>query len=313
MRVVFMGTPEFAVPSLEALAANFDVRLAVSQPDKPRGRGQKVSAPPVKARALELGIPVAQPLKVRDPEFLEQLKALDPDIILVAAYARLIPPSILDLPRLGCVNLHPSLLPRYRGAIPVQAPIMNGDPVTGITTFRMDEGYDTGDLLMQVETPLGPDETGEEALRRLAVEGAEVLVQTVHGLADGTLVRRPQPAEGDYTKPLKKEDLVVDWSQPAVRVRNFIRALAHEPGATATWAGEPMKLGRADVVEGVSGEPGVIVAIEKGKGPVVATGQGGVLLREVKPSGKGWMDGAAFVNGRRIEPGARFDVAASVR
>lgn len=313
MRVVFMGTPEFAVPSLEALAANFDVRLAVSQPDKPRGRGQKVSAPPVKARALELGIPVAQPLKVRDPEFLEQLKALDPDIILVAAYARLIPPSILDLPRLGCINLHPSLLPRYRGAIPVQAPIMNGDPVTGITTFRMDEGYDTGDLLMQVETPLGPDETGEEALRRLAVEGAEVLVQTVRGLADGTLVRRPQPAEGDYTKPLRKEDLVVDWSQPAVRVRNFIRALAHEPGATATWAGEPMKLGRADVVDGVSGEPGVIVAIEKGRGPVVATGQGGVLLREVKPAGKGWMDGAAFVNGRRLEPGARFDVAASVR
>lgn len=312
MRVVFMGTPEFAVPSLEALAAHFDVRLAVSQPDKPRGRGQKVSAPPVKARALELGIPVAQPLKVRDPEFLDQLKAIDPDIILVAAYARLIPPSILDLPRLGCVNLHPSLLPRYRGAIPVQAPIMNGDPVTGITTFRMDEGYDTGDLLMQVETPLGPDETGEEALRRLAVEGAEVLVQTVRGLADGTLVRRPQPAEGDYTKPLKREDLVVDWSQPAVRVRNFIRALAQEPGATAMWAGEPMKLGRAEVVPGIVGEPGVIVALEKGRGPVVATGQDGVLLREVKPAGKGWMDGAAFVNGRRLEPGARFDVAASV-
>lgn len=308
MRVVFMGTPEFAVPSLEALARAFDVRAAVSQPDKPRGRGHKVSPSPVKAKALELGIPVLQPLKVRDPEFVDELKRLDPEIILVAAYARLIPPSILDLPPHGCVNLHPSLLPRYRGALPIQAPIMNGDAVTGLTTFRMDEGYDTGDLLMQVETPIGPDETGEELSRRLAVEGAEVLVQTVRGLADGSLVRRPQPAEGDYTKPLKKEDLVVDWSRPAVRVRNFVRALAQEPGATATWQGEPMKLGRAEVVPDATGEPGSIVRLERGRGPVVATGDGGVLLLQVKPSGKGWMDGWAFVQGRRLEPGARFDV-----
>lgn len=307
MRVVFMGTPEFAVPSLEALAQAFDVRAAVSQPDRPRGRGQKVGAPPVKQRALELGIPVLQPARVRDPEFLEELRRLDPEVILVAAYARLIPPSILELPPHGCINLHPSLLPRYRGAIPIQAAVMNGDPVTGITTFVMNEGYDTGDLLLQVETPLGPDETGEELSARLARQGAEVLVETVKGLAAGTLVRRPQPAEADYTKPLKKEDLVVDWSLSAERVRNFIRALAHEPAAAAGWKGEPMKLGRAEVVAAPAGEPGTIVALEKGRGPVVATGEGAVLLTEVKPAGKGWMDGWSFVQGRRLQPGSRFD------
>ena len=306
MRVVFMGTPEFAVPSLEALAREFQVLAAVSQPDRPRGRGLKLSPTPVKKRALELGIPVLQPARVRDPEFLEELQRLAPEAILVAAYSRLIPPSILELPRHGCVNLHPSLLPRYRGAIPIQAAVMHGDPVTGITTFRMDEGYDTGDLLLQVEVPLGPEETGGELAARLAMLGAEVLVDTVRGLEAGALQPRPQVGEADYTRPLRKEDLVVDWSRPADQVRNFLRALAHEPAATTGWKGEPLKLGRAQVGPGPEGEPGTVVALEKGLGPVVATGAGALVLREVKPSGKGWMDGWAFVQGRRVEPGARF-------
>ena len=307
MRVVFMGTPEFAVPSLEALAEAFDVRAVVSQPDRPRGRGQRLAAPPVKQRALELGLPVLQPARVRDPEFFEELRRLAPEVILVAAYSRLIPPGILELPPLGCINLHPSLLPRYRGAIPIQAAVMNGDPVTGITTFVMDEGYDTGDLLLQVEEPVGAEETGQELAGRLAQLGARVLVETVRGLAGGTLIRRPQPAEADYTKPLRKEDLGVDWSRRSEEVRNFIRALAHEPAASASWRGEPVKLGRAEVFPGPTGEPGTVVALEKGRGPVVATGDGAVLLTELKPSGKGWMDGWSFVLGRRPELGSRLD------
>ncbi len=306
MRVVFMGTPRFAVPSLEALAADFEVLAVVSQPDRPRGRGLKVAPTPVKARALDLGLKVLQPARVRDPGFLEELTRLSPDIILVAAYSRLIPPAILELPRLGCINLHPSLLPRYRGAIPIQAALMNGDSETGLTTFLMDEGYDTGDLLMQVRVPIGPEETGQQLAERLAVQGGEVLVQTVRGLHDGTLSATPQPPEGDYTRPLRKEDLLVDWSLPASRVRDFLRALAHDPAASTSWRGEPVKLGRAELCPGAEAEPGTVVALERGLGPVVATGQGAILLKELKPAGKGWMDGWAFVQGRRVQLGESF-------
>jgi methionyl-tRNA formyltransferase len=306
MRVVFMGTPEFAVPSLEGLVAAFDVCAVVSQPDRPRGRGLKVTPTPVKARALELGLQVLQPVRVREAGFLEALSGLAPDVILVAAYSRLIPPAILDLPRLGCVNLHPSLLPRYRGAIPIQAALMNGDAQTGVTTFLMDEGYDTGDLLMQVSVPIDPEETGQELSARLAREGARVLVETVRGLQAGNLVRRPQPSEADYTRPLRKGDLVLDWALPASRVRDFLRALAHEPAALTFWRDQPVKLGRAEVQPDLQGPPGTVLRLEKGKGPVVATGQGAVLLKELKPAGKGWMDGWAFVQGRGLRPGERF-------
>ncbi|MGI5844667.1 MAG: methionyl-tRNA formyltransferase [Candidatus Xenobium sp.] len=306
MRVVFMGTPEFAVPSLEGLASAFEVCAVVSQPDRPRGRGLKLRPTPVKARALDLGLQVLQPLRVREAGFLEELSALAPDVILVAAYSRLLPPAILELPRLGCVNLHPSLLPRYRGAIPIQAALINGDSQTGLTTFLMDEGYDTGDLLMQVSVPIDPEETGQELSTRLAREGARVLVETVRGLQAGNLVRRPQPSGGDYTRPLRKEDLLLDWGLPASRVRDFLRALAHEPAALTFWRDHPVKLGRAEVRPDLQGPPGTVLHLEKGKGPVVATGQGAVLLRELKPAGKGWMDGWAFVQGRDLRPEERF-------
>jgi len=309
MRVVFMGTPEFAVPSLEGLSAAFEVCAVVSQPDRPRGRGLKVAPTPVKARALDLGLKVLQPARVRDSEFMAELSHLAPDVILVAAYSRLIPPAILELPRLGCVNLHPSLLPRYRGAIPIQAAVMNGDLQTGLTTFLMDEGYDTGDLLMQVSVPIALEETGQELSARLAQEGALVLVETVRGLQAGTLVRRPQPSEADYTRPLRKEDLVLDWSLPAPRVRDFLRALAHEPAALTFWRGQPVKLGRAEVWSAPEAEPGTVLGLEKGKGPVVATGQGAVLLNELKPAGKAWMDGWAFVQGRDLRAGERFGLS----
>lgn len=311
MRIIYMGTPEFAVPSLELLNKRFEVLAAVSQPDKPKGRGNKLTPPPVKVKAMELGIKVMQPLKVRDEAFIAELRAMNPDVIMVAAYSRLIPKTILDLPRFGCINLHPSFLPRYRGAIPVQAAIMNGDTVTGITTFRMDEGYDTGDILIQHSVDIKPGETGTELLERLARLGAEALAETAEGLEKGILEPVKQVGEAEYTKPLKKEDLFVNWTMPAIRVTNFIRALYAEPCAQTLFEGQPLKLGKAvpadDTCEAsgfADAAPGTIIAIRKGKGPVVKCGEGAVILEQVKPSGKGWMDGASFVNGRRLSPGA---------
>lgn len=322
MRVVFMGTPEFAVPSLEALAQHHDVVAVVSQPDKPKGRGNKLAAPAVKEKALALGLTCLQPLRVRDKDFLDKMAELKPDVILVAAYSRLIPQSLLDLPRLGCINLHPSLLPRYRGAIPVQAAIMNGDTRTGITTFRMDAGYDTGKILLQRETDLNAKETGTQLLERLAQLGAEVLLETVQGLENGTVSEHCQEGESEYTKPLGKGDLLINWSWPATRVANFVRALAEVPAAGTLWNGQPLKIRECVVcpeaeiqaalpnltlpeveanIEQAS--PGQIVALCKGHGPVVRCGQGCVLLQSLKPAGKGWMEGWPFVVGRKIALG----------
>ncbi|MGE0487752.1 MAG: methionyl-tRNA formyltransferase [Vulcanimicrobiota bacterium] len=311
MRAIYMGSPEFAVPSLEATAECCDLVAVYTQPDRPRGRrGSQLVPTPVKARALELGVPVHEPARIRDEEVVEQLRAYAPDVILVAAYAKLIPPVILELPRHGCINVHPSLLPRYRGAIPVQAAVMNGDSETGVCTFFMDEGYDTGDLILTIKTPLGQDETGEELMARLAGMGADLLKETVAALAAGTAPRVPQPAEaeGGYTKPLKKHDLMVDWSQPAERVRNFIRALAHEPGAAVRLGEQPIKVGKARV-HSAEGRPGEVIDVLKGEGPVVACGQGSVVLLEVKPPGKKWMDAWSYQQGAKLVPGVRFELA----
>lgn len=307
MRAVFMGTPEFALPSLEVVARQCDLVAVYSQPDKPRGRGNKVSPSPVKARALELGVPVHTPLKLREPAVLEELAAYRPDVIVVVAYAKLIPRAILDLPPKGCINVHPSLLPRHRGAIPIQASIMAGDSETGVWTFYMDEGYDTGDLILCRRTPLGPFETGEELAARMAALGAEVLQETLEQLEQGTAPRERQPSEGaNYSKVLKKEDLWVDWTSSATQVKDFVRALAHDIGATTALKGMQMKLGRANVAEG-SGEPGTVLRVEKSQGPVVACGQGAVLIEQLKPPGKGWMDAWAYHQGNPFQVGDRFD------
>ncbi len=314
MRIVYMGTPSFAVPSLIKLAEQFEVVGVVTQPDKPKGRGHKLAAPPVKEAAQKLGLPIWQPPKIRNAEFLAQMQDLQPDLILVAAYSKLIPPDLLQLPRLGCVNLHPSLLPRYRGAIPVQAPIMAGEVMTGISTFLMDEGYDTGPLLCQRQVPIEPQESGTELMERLAVLGADLLVETAVGLEAGTLKAVPQSGEANYTKPFKREELIVDWSRSAEEVVNFVRALYREPEAGTVHAGQPLKLGRVLKVEdGWQGEPsgqtrpGQVIGAIKGQGFVVATGGGGaVVLRLVKPAGKGWMDGAAYLAGRNLQIGEQL-------
>ena len=307
LRAVFMGSPEFAVPSLIEAHRICQLAAVYSQPDKPRGRGNKMVPTAVKAKALELGLPVFEPKRIRDAEVIEQLKEFRPDVILVVAYAKLIPPVILELPRLGCVNVHPSLLPKFRGAIPLQASIMAGETRTGVCTFFMDEGYDTGDLIHCAETDLGPDETGEELSNRLSILGAQALVETVRQLEAGTYRREPQPKEavGGYTKPLKREDFFVDWTQPAPVVRNFIRALAHEPGACSQVGELTIKFGRCQALEG-AGAPGSIQQIVRGKGFQVACGEGVVQVEQVKPAGKGWMDAWAYLQGGALKVGQQF-------
>lgn len=306
LRTVFMGSPEFAVPSLQRVHDQSQLLAVYTQPDKPRARGNKLLPTPVKARALELGLPVHEPARIRDEQVLDHLRQLNPDVILVVAYAKLIPKTLLDLPRFGCINVHPSLLPRYRGAIPIQAAIMNGDTETGVCTFFMDEGYDTGDLIFTERTGIGPEETGEELSQRLSLLGADLLSKTMQALEAGEYPRVAQPAEaeGGYTKPLGKADLCLDWSWPSARVSHFVRALAHEPGAQTTAGGQVLKIARARPIESGSGAaPGTVLEAVKGKGFTVRTGDGAVLVELVKPAGKNWMPAWSFWQGKALQPG----------
>jgi methionyl-tRNA formyltransferase len=301
-----MGSPEFALPSLDQVHQSTELLAVYTQPDKARGRrGKQLEPTAVKKRALELGLPVHEPKRIRDQEVIAQLRDYRPDAILVVAYAKLIPKEILELPKHGCINVHPSLLPRYRGAIPLQASIFAGDRETGVCTFFMDEGYDTGDIIVMRRTELGSEETFSQLAARLALVGAEVLGETIELLRRGQAPRQKQPAEaeGGYTKPLSKADLTIDWSAGAESVRNRIRGLADEPGAaTSLPNGEVLKVGRASSGEG-GGRPGEVLGVARGKGPIVACGQGSVVLEKVKPAGKGWMDGAAFWNGGKLAQG----------
>lgn len=302
-----MGSPEFAVASLDKVHKMTELVAVYTQPDKPRGRrGKKLEPTAVKKRALELGLPVHEPKRIRDEEVVQQLRDYKPDAILVVAYAKLIPPVILELPQHGCINVHPSLLPRYRGAIPLQAAIFNGDTETGVCTFFMDEGYDTGDIIVTRRTELGSDETGTSLAERLALIGADVLGETIKLLEKGQAPRLAQPAEaeGGYTKPLKKEDLLLNWSLPAEVVRNRIRGLAEEPGAaTVTPGGDALKIASASVLTDRKGKPGEVLGVVKGKGPIVACGENSLVLERVKPAGKGWMDGYSLWNGKRVAEG----------
>lgn len=304
LRTVFMGSPEFAVPSLQRVFDESQLLAVFTQPDKPRARGNKMLPTPVKTRALELGVPVHEPARIRDEAVLEYLKELNPDVILVVAYAKLIPKTLLDLPRFGCINVHPSLLPRYRGAIPLMATVMNGDTETGVCTFFMDVGYDTGDIIKVVRTPVGAEETGEELSARLSLVGADLLSDTMKSLERGDYTRTVQPAEaeGGYTKPLGKGDLVIDWNWPAARVSNFVRAMANEPGAQTFANGAVLKLAKASLSEG-RGEAGSVIGPVKGKGFAVACGEGAVLVETVKPAGKGWMPAWSYWQGNQLKAG----------
>ncbi|HTS28296.1 MAG TPA: methionyl-tRNA formyltransferase [Bryobacteraceae bacterium] len=244
MRLVFLGTPAFAVPTLERVVeAGHQVLAVVSQPDRPRGRGQQAAAPPVKEAALRLGLPVFQPERVRRPEAVEYLRGLAADAMVVVGYGQIIPQSVIDLAPLGIINVHGSLLPKYRGAGPIQWAILNGETRTGVTTMRIDAGLDTGDMLLKAETEIGPDETAVELGRRLSLMGADVLVETLAGLAAGSIVPEKQDsAQATYAPLLKKEDGRIDWSQPAAAIHNRVRGLQPWPGAHTTFRGQQLQI-----------------------------------------------------------------------
>jgi methionyl-tRNA formyltransferase len=306
-RIVFFGTPDFAVPTLAALlAALMDAGRkplrVVTQPSRPVGRGHRLQDPPVAAWAREHGLPVAQPEKVRDPAFLAEMKELAPDAAVVVAFGQIFPSDLLGLPRLGCVNVHASLLPRWRGAAPIQAAIAAGDARTGVTTMLMEAGLDTGPMLLQEETEIGPEETAGELSRRLAEMGGRLLVRTLERLEKGDLDARPQdPEAATYAPRLTRESGRVDWTRPAREIADRLRAFTPWPGLSATLGGEPVKLVRVEVLQESTGAvPGTYLGMRAGR-LAVACGGGSVLgIAELQRPGRKPLKGADFANGERL-------------
>lgn len=284
--IVFMGTPAFAGPTLEALIkAGFDVKLVLTQPDRPVGRGQKLSIPPVKAIALENNIPVLQPERLKgNEEVFEAIKAAAPDAIVVVAYGQFLPKSILDLPPFGCVNVHASLLPKYRGAAPIQWAIANGESTTGVTTMLMAQKMDAGPILLQEETPILPEDTTETLSLRLSEMGGKLLVETLHRLFVGTVIPQAQDeTQVTFASLIKKEDGVINWERPATEIANRIRAFSPWPGSTTVLDGKPVKVREAIALPG-EGTPGEIVGLTS-EGWQVGTGEGLLLIKQIQIPG----------------------------
>ncbi len=293
-----MGSPDFAVPTLEALAGHYPLVGVVTQPDRPAGRGRTLVPPPVKEAALRLGIPVLQPEKIRLPDAMTRLQAWAPDLIVVAAFGQILRPAVLDLPRYGCINVHGSLLPRWRGAAPIQASLLAGDRETGITIMKMDPGVDTGPILSQRYFPIAEDDTGGSLFARMAPLGAELLLETLPRYLSGDLVPQPQSEEGaTYAPMLKKEDGVLDFTQPAISLERRVRAFHPWPGTWFVWNGSPLKVLRASVGEVKSPGAGRRLTVEGH--PALGTGEGILILEEVQPAGKKLMAGKAFLAGVR--------------
>lgn len=309
MRLAFLGTGRFAVPSLEAvLDAGHDVAALVTQPDRERGRGRELLPPPTKLVALARGLAVQQPRRIRLPEAVEALAALAPDILVVVAYGQILPPAVLGLAPRGAVNVHASLLPLYRGAAPIQWAVARGESETGVTTMQLDEGLDTGPILLARATPIGPDETAGELQERLAALGATLLLETLAGLAAHRLEPRPQDhARATLAPILRKEDGRLDWSLAARELGWRVRGFHPWPGMTAAWQGRGLKLLRvAEALPG-PGEPGQVLAVEA-QGVVVGCGGGSRLrLVEVQPESRRAMPAGAWAAGARVRPGDRFD------
>ena len=302
-----MGTPEFAVPTLQALIDHHEVLAVVTQPDKQRGRGKKMQFPPVKEKAVEYDIPVYQPQRARDEEFIEELKNLNPDVIVVVAYGQILPESILNIPKYGCINVHGSLLPKYRGAAPIQWAVLDGEEKTGITTMYMEKGLDTGDMIDKAEVVLDKKETAGSLHDKLMVLGADLLLETLKKLEDGTAVREKQnDEESCYAKMLSKDMGQIDFTKSAKEIECLIRGLNPWPSAYTDWNGKVMKIWEAKVVEGNTEEkPGTIVKVEK-DGFCVQTGDGLLKVLALQIPGKKRMEADAFLRGYQIEAGSEL-------
>ncbi len=304
MRIIFMGTPEFACPTLRALIERGEQVVAVvTQPDRPKGRGQQTLPPPVKVLAERHGIPVLQPVKVRLPESIEEIRALEPDLIVVVAFGQILPKALLDIPKKGCINVHASLLPRYRGAAPLNWCIVNGETETGVTTMMMDVGLDTGDMLLKRATPIDPDEDTQSLHDRMSQLGAELLGETLERLAAGDLVPEKQDDSLTcYAPMMKKEDGLIDWSRDAQSIKNQVRGMTPWPGAYSTLDEKLLKVYRVQTGSG-SGAPGEIVSVGR-DGVEVACGAGSLLIRELQLEGKKRLSAADFLAGYKLQPGA---------
>lgn len=305
MRVLFYGTPAFALPTLEALLGRHEVVAVVTQPDRPAGRGRRVRASPVKAAALARGLPVHEPERVRDPGWVERLAAYAPEVAVVVAFGQLLPAALLAVPRRGSINVHASLLPRYRGAAPVAWAIIRGERETGVTTFQMDAGMDTGPVLLQRATPIGPDETAGELAERLARLGAELLLETLAQL-DGITPRPQDHAAATLAPRLRKEDGRIDWSRPAPALAALVRGVNPWPGATTHGPGGRLLIWRARALPG-DAPPGVLVRVDGGL--AVGTGAGLLAPIEVQPENRRVMDWDAYLRGARLGPGMRLGSA----
>jgi methionyl-tRNA formyltransferase len=308
VRIVFFGTPDFAVPSLRKLVeSGEEVVSVITQPDRVKGRGHRLSSPPVKEYALTRGIAVLQPAGIRSAEFYDQLALLKPEMIVVVAYGRIVPPRILALPLKGCINVHASLLPKYRGAAPIQWAIVNGETKTGVTTMLMDEGLDTGDILLMKETDIFPEDNSVTLGTRLSEMGADLLMKTVKGIGDGTVTPSPQKGPSTYAPVIRKDDGRIIWSLPAVAIHNLCRGMYPWPGGQCTLSGERITVVRTQVSDlGSTGAVGSIVKIGHDE-LFVATGKGVLSMLELKPEGKNVMTGAAFARGRRLTEGMGFE------
>ncbi len=308
MRIIFMGTPDFSVGTLEALVeAGHEVCLVVTQPDKPKGRGKEMQYTPVKEAALKHGIEVYQPRRIREAECVEKLRQYNADIMVVVAFGQIIPKEILEMVPYGCVNVHASLLPKYRGAAPIQWSIIDGEVVTGVTTMQMDEGLDTGDMLLKTEVPITEEETGESLHDKLAKAGAALCVETLAKLQEGSIIPEKQgESPTAYAKMLDKKLGNIDWTKSAVEIERLVRGLNSWPSAYTYWNKKVVKIWKASVTDENSNEQvGTVVKVEK-DGFYVQTGNGLLKVLELQIPGKKRMDAGAFLRGYTIEPGEVF-------
>lgn len=307
MKVVFMGTPDFAVPSLtEMVKAGFNIVAVVTQPDRPGGRGKKIRKTPVKLAAEELGLQVFQPAKVRDPGFVQELCRLNPELIVVAAFGQLLPGEILKLPRYGCVNVHASLLPAYRGAAPIHRAVINGEQSTGVTIMQMDAGLDTGAMLLQDKITIGPEDTVGVVHDRLALLGGGLLVKAMQLIGTGRTAPVPQEdAKSSYAAMLKREDEIICWSEAAAVIINRVRGLNPWPGARTELGGKVLKIWRVSLAEGpsVGGKPGQVLEASTGRGILVQAGNAVLSLDELQLQGRKSMQAADFLRGNALTPG----------
>lgn len=305
MRVVFMGTPDFSVPTLEKIIeAGHEVIGVVTQPDKAKGRGKKVLFPPVKETALAHNLPVYQPRRARDPEFIEEMKTLNPDVMVVVAFGQILPKAILDIPKYGCINVHASLLPKYRGAAPIQWAVIRGEKVSGVTTMQMDVGLDTGDMLLKKEVLLDEEETGGSLHDKLSTLGGDLLIETLEKIEAGDIhpEKQDDSQAGEYARMLDKNLGRIDFSMPAVEIERLIRGLNPWPSAFTSYNGKTMKLWKAKADNCGQGVPGQVIHVDKNSF-TVQTGQGTLQILELQMEGKKRMDAGAFLRGCPLETG----------